>query len=200
MFCAKDTFLQLFPLPSNLSQNNLHSQKVRALMKSVNALKDQLSLQRAQAKEHRRSSLIGGLRDKVREQELVADILKWELQRKGRMSSEEVNTFVIKRTLGGPKRFRPKSREELQNEQIGLEKKMRKIIEKNKRLELQLAEGGGRKEGGENSNTMNQQFLPPPSPVPSTPPYAGSVNFGNVNANSDGLQGQVSELLDEVER
>jgi len=183
--------------------NNLHSQKVRALMKSVNALKDQLSLQRAQAKEHRRSSLIGGLRDKVRAQELVADVLKGELQTRGRMSAEEVNQFVIKRTLGGPKRFRPKSREELQNEQIGLEKKMRKLMEKNKKLELQIAEGGVDGKGGENSNTMNRrnhhgsnsQFPLPPSPVPSTPPYATG---GHANADS-GLQGQVSELLDEVE-
>ena len=187
----------------------MHSQKVRALMKSVNALKDQLSLQRAQAKEHRRSSLIGGLRDKVREQELVADVLKGELQNRGRMSAEEVNQFVIKRTLGGPKRFRPKSREELQNEQIGLEKKMRKLMEKNKRLELQVAEGGGesggkgRGGGSENSNTLNHrnpsssQFPPPPSPAPSTPPYA-ATRGGETNAGG-GLQGQVSELLDEVE-
>lgn len=184
----------------------MHSQKVRALMKSVNALKDQLSLQRAQAKEHRRSSLIGGLRDKVREQELVADVLKGELQNRGRMSAEEVNQFVIKRTLGGPKRFRPKSREELQNEQIGLEKKMRKLMEKNKRLELQVAEGGAGgkgRVGSENSNTLNRrnpsssQFPPPPSPTPSTPPYA-ATRGGDTSADV-GLQGQVSELLDEVE-
>ena len=37
---------------------NLHSQKVRALMKSINTLKDQLALMKAQNKEHRRSNLI----------------------------------------------------------------------------------------------------------------------------------------------
>ena len=56
--------------------NNLHAQKVRALMKSVNTLKDQLSLMKAQNKEHRRSSLIGGLRDKVREQEVRKETQK----------------------------------------------------------------------------------------------------------------------------
>ena len=189
-------------------QNNLHSQKVRALMKSVNSLKDQLSLQKAQAKEHRRSSLIGGLRDKVREQELVADVLKTELQVRGSMSADEVNQFVIKRTLGGPKRFRPKSREELQNEQIALEKKMRKVMEKNRSLQSMLARGGGKVGKGpgysqgsnsaQNQNKSNNSFgagagaFPvPPSPTPSTPPYS--------NVNTDALQAQISEQLDEVE-
>ena len=33
--------------------NNLHSQKVRALMKSINTLKDQVALMKAQSKDHR---------------------------------------------------------------------------------------------------------------------------------------------------
>ena len=84
--------------------SNLHSQKVRALMKSVNSLKGQIAVMKAQSKEHRRSSLITGLRDKVRESELVVDILKTELTGKTHMSTTEVNDFIVKRSLGGKKK------------------------------------------------------------------------------------------------
>jgi len=36
-----------------------------------------------------------------------------------------VNELIIKRTCGGPKRFRPKTREELQRDNAGLEKQVR---------------------------------------------------------------------------
>ncbi|GMI10838.1 hypothetical protein TrVE_jg615 [Triparma verrucosa] len=168
--------------------SNLHSQKVRALMKSVNSLKGQIAVMKAQSKEHRRSSLITGLRDKVRESELVVDILKTELTGKTHMSTTEVNDFIVKRSLGGPKRFRPKSREELQNELIDLEKKYRKVAEKNKTLSASKTAGSENYDGG---NKFRADDLPPPSPARSTPlpsPQGGAV-----------LQGQVSELLDEIE-
>ncbi|GMH80972.1 hypothetical protein TL16_g08777 [Triparma laevis f. inornata] len=165
--------------------SNLHSQKVRALMKSVNSLKSQISIMKAQSKEHRRSSLITGLRDKFRESELVVDILKTELTIKTGMGVSEVNEFIVKRSLGGPKRFRPKSREELQNELIEVEKKYRRVCEKNKLISA----------GGENLGRGNVKFkseIPPPSPAESSPVY-GREGGGEV------LQGQVSELLDEIE-
>ena len=96
-------------------------------MKSVNTLKDQITLLKSRSKEHRRSSLIGGLRDKLREQELVADVLKEELELRTQLSGMEVNEFVVKKTVGGPKRFRPKSREELQNEVIEGERRLKKV-------------------------------------------------------------------------
>ena len=54
----------------------------------------------------------------MREQELAVDVLKEALIEgpRGQLTQEAVNELVILRTLGGPKRFRPKTREELQNE------------------------------------------------------------------------------------
>lgn len=96
----------------------LHERKVAALMRSIDTLRDELARLKAQSKEHRRSQLIQSLREKLREQELAVDVLKEALLegQRGKLTEDQVNELVILRTLGGPKRFRPKSREELQNE------------------------------------------------------------------------------------
>jgi hypothetical protein len=44
----------------------------------------------AQSKDHRRSAMIQNMRVKLREQELVSDVLKQELQRTSGLSPEEV--------------------------------------------------------------------------------------------------------------
>ena len=141
---------------------------------------------KAQSKEHRRSSLITGLRDKFRESELVVDILKTELTIKTGMGVSEVNEFIVKRSLGGPKRFRPKSREELQNELIEVEKKYRRVCEKKK-----LSSAGEENLGGR-GNVKFQSEIPPPSRAGSRPVWGGG-------GGGEILQGQVSELLDEIE-
>ena len=96
----------------------LHERKVGALMKSISAQKEELAKLKAASREHRRSQLIQDLRNQVREQELAVDVLKEALVEgpRGQLTQEAVNELVILRTLGGPKRFRPKTREELQNE------------------------------------------------------------------------------------
>ena len=96
----------------------LHERKVGALMKSIAAQKEELSKLKAASREHRRSQLIQDLRHQVREQELAVDVLKEVITEgpRGQLTPEAVNELVILRTLGGPKRFRPKTREELQNE------------------------------------------------------------------------------------
>jgi myosin heavy subunit len=53
----------------------------------------------------------------------VSDVLKQELARKAAMSGEDVNDFVIRKTISGPKRFRPLTREELENQISEFEKK-----------------------------------------------------------------------------
>ncbi|TYZ65760.1 hypothetical protein PybrP1_007590 [[Pythium] brassicae (nom. inval.)] len=110
---------------------SVHEQKVRALMKSINQLQEQLQALRAQDKEHRRSALIQGLRQSLREQELVADVLKQTLAEKlpeFRASRALVNAFVAQKCVGGPLRFRPKTREELESELEQLDTKYRKAL------------------------------------------------------------------------
>lgn len=93
----------------------LYDRKVGALLKSIGGLREEVKRVKAESKEHRRSQLIQSLRDKLREQELAVDVLKEALVERA-MSEAQVNELVLLRTLGGPKRFRPKTREELQNE------------------------------------------------------------------------------------
>jgi hypothetical protein len=51
-------------------------------------------------------------------------VVKEELTRKSESTLEEVNELIIRKTLGGPKRFRPLTREELENKIFDLEKKV----------------------------------------------------------------------------
>lgn len=110
---------------------SIHEQKVRALMKSINQLQEQVQSLKTQDKEHRRSALIQNIRKSMREQELVIDVLKQTLQEKlpeFKDSKALVNDFVIKKSVGGPLRFRPKTREELENEMDQLNEKYKKVL------------------------------------------------------------------------
>ena len=92
-----------------------HVIKERALMQSVKALQLANNQLRREAKEHRRSRLIKRLAEQVKQQELVVDVLKQRVCEGGSaMKMSQVNDFLIKKTIGGPKRFRPQSREELE--------------------------------------------------------------------------------------
>lgn len=105
----------------------IQGQKIKSLMKSIHALKQELQHVRASDKEHKRSALIQSLRKNQREQELVIDVLKESLRLRVdefQNSSALVNEFVIKKTVGGPKRFRPKTREEMELEIQTLMKKL----------------------------------------------------------------------------
>ncbi|CAM9355445.1 unnamed protein product, partial [Laminaria digitata] len=112
-------------------------------MRSIAELKKKLVLANAQGKDHRRSAMIRAMRTRLREQELVVDVVKEELGRKAGMGKEETNDWVIRKTVGGPLRFRPKTREELQNELYQLEKKHRQALNrlKARRCDNALEEG-----------------------------------------------------------
>ena len=118
--------------------------KVRALQKSLKTLQDQVQYFKSSSKEHRRSALIQQLRVAVKEQEEVVDVLKQRLVDMGEVRTTihrppttdhpqcpppttdhppptahpqpnmAVNELIIKKTCAGPKRFRPRTREELQ--------------------------------------------------------------------------------------
>ncbi|EQC32431.1 hypothetical protein, variant [Saprolegnia diclina VS20] len=112
--------------------NNIHSQKVRSLMKSIHQLQEQVGVMKAQDNEHRRSALIQSLRKKQREQDLLIDVLKEALATKAPEFQDSlplVNEFVLKKTLSGPKRFRPKTREELELEFLDLDKKYKRAVQ-----------------------------------------------------------------------
>ncbi|KAG6613670.1 Lysosomal thioesterase PPT2-B [Phytophthora cinnamomi] len=102
-------------------------------MRSINQLQEQLQGLKAQEKEHRRSALIQDLRTQQREQELLIDVLKQALQEKApefQDSRALVNDFVLKKAVGAPLRFRPKTREELENELQAIGQNFQRTVEK----------------------------------------------------------------------
>ncbi|RLN97361.1 hypothetical protein BBJ28_00013922 [Nothophytophthora sp. Chile5] len=111
----------------------VHEQKVRALMRSIGQLQEQLLALKTQEKEHRRSALIQDLRTQQREQELLIDVLKQTLQEKVAEFQDSralVNDFVLKKAVGAPLRFRPKTREELENELQTLGQTFQRTVER----------------------------------------------------------------------
>ena len=105
---------------------NLNTKKVKYLMVSIDTKDKEIAKLKVLGKDNRRTQMIQALRNKLREQELVTDVIKQELSQKADLSTDEVNGLIIRKTLGGPKRFRPLTREELENQITDLEKKMAK--------------------------------------------------------------------------
>jgi len=91
----------------------LQQQKTRALMKSIDSLRKQVDQLKSENKDTYQAKLVQVLKKEKRELELVSDYLKEELRKEKGISADEIDQQVIKQTLGGPKRFRPKTREEL---------------------------------------------------------------------------------------
>ena len=106
---------------------NLQNKKIKSLMTSIDNLQREVSKHKVLGKDNRRSQMIQVLKKKVRDLELVCDVLKEELCSKQNMSRDQVNEFVIKKTISGPKRFRPLTREELETQIADLEKKVKRL-------------------------------------------------------------------------
>ena len=122
-----------------IALQNLHSQKVRALMKSIEKYKIEVKKLSSQNRESSRSRQIQGLQNQLRGAELVADVLKEKLTTSNTpMSPEDVNNMVITKTLGGPKRFRPQTREELQNQVQDLELKYKRAFANGEKTKQRL--------------------------------------------------------------
>ena len=122
-----------------IALQNLHGQKVRALMISIEKYKVEVKNLSSKNRESSRSRQIQGLQSQLRGAELVADVLKETLTTANEpMSPQDVNDLVIRKTLGGPKRFRPKTREELQNQVNDLELKYKRAFAKAEKTKMML--------------------------------------------------------------
>eukprot|EP00903_Cladosiphon_okamuranus_P009871 g9377.t1 len=177
----------------------LHDQKVRTLMRSIAELKKKLALATAQGKDHRRSALIRAMRTRLREQELVVDVVKEELGNKTGMGKEETNDWVIRKTVGGPLRFRPKTREELQNELYRLEKQHRQALNK-----LKVRSRAGRGDGVDVERGNAEEHPPAQLEAQADAAPEDTVNEGanpkqeQQAGGTEGLMG-LSEALEEVD-
>jgi hypothetical protein len=103
----------------------LHAKKIKSLMTSIDAQQKEIGKLKVLSKDNRRTQMIQSLKKKLKDQEYVSDVLKEELSKKAELSKEEVNDYVIRKTISGPKRYRPLTREELELQIIELEKKVK---------------------------------------------------------------------------
>ena len=108
-----------------VQMEKLFRKKSRALQKSIEKYREEVKQLQAAGTKSARSKQIQGLKSRLRECELKVDVLKEELANtkdfKHKYETLEergmaVNELLISKTIGGPKRFRPKTREELVKE------------------------------------------------------------------------------------
>lgn len=126
----------------------LQAKKLKSLMASLENKEKEIAKLKVLGKDNRRTQMIQALRSKIRDQELITDVVKEELARKTEMSTEEVNDYIIRKTLSGPKRFRPLSREELENKVAELDKKL-----------TRASSGGGGALGKDRSISDNKSVM-----------------------------------------
>ena len=108
---------------------SLHAKKLKSLMTTIDSKDKEIARLTVFTKDHHRGKMIDILKNKIKEQEYVNDIVKEELIKANPdLKVKEINELIIRKTVdAGPKRFRPLSREELENKIIDLEKKVLKI-------------------------------------------------------------------------
>ena len=101
---------------------NLHSRKVKALMQTINSLRLKAERAKQQATTAGRGRRVQSQLRKIKQLELCVEYLKEQLASASNSTMRQVNEKLMKKTTGGMKRFRPKSREELQNELLDTER------------------------------------------------------------------------------
>ena len=92
---------------------SLHGKKIKQLMLSIESKEKEIAKLKVLSKDSRRTQMIQALRNKIKDMELTMDVMKEEIGKAREIgrSPQEVNDFVIRKTVGGPKRFRPLTRE-----------------------------------------------------------------------------------------
>ena len=184
----------------------LHGKKIKQLMISIDSKEKEIAKLKVLSKDSRRSQMIQALRGKIKDMETIQDIVKEEFAKKAQMTVEDVNDFIIRKTTGGPKRFRPLTREEMENKIIELEKRAnsgsraksagnvdggRSVTSQarsiqNTRDALTNIRNGPNTNQAENSNSKSATSL-----------LSRESSTGNNNKKDDGLS-KVAQLMSEI--
>lgn len=167
---------------------NLQTKKLKSLMSSIDAKDKEIAKLKILGKDNRRAQMIQELRKKIRTHETINDIIKEELQKRTETTIEDVNNLIIRKTLAGPKRFRPLSREELENKIIDLEKKMNKKVAGGATTAVGSAQPG---------NSYNSDAKAESSAQPKR--SSNSNNDGNVQGDKVDDVGKFITLVEEMD-
>eukprot|EP01138_Halocafeteria_seosinensis_P003819 gb/GECG01003905.1/.p1 GENE.gb/GECG01003905.1/~~gb/GECG01003905.1/.p1 ORF type:complete len:401 (+),score=84.92 gb/GECG01003905.1/:1-1203(+) len=112
----------------------MHQQKERALMKSVNHLKQKVAFLQAAQREDKRSRYIQKLTKELRNQQKTNEILRRNLTTMTEMTSEQIDDMLLRKGIGAPKRFATETSEEDQEMLAELKQRCTELEEHNKLL------------------------------------------------------------------
>lgn len=189
---------------------NLQLKKVKQLMASLDAKDREIAKLKILGKDNRRTQMIQALKNKIRDLELINDFIKEEYSRKEEMTMEEVNKIIMRKTLSGPKRFRPLTREELENKIYELEKKANKkaVSSENNYTQEQEQKMKGESDGQSktsrqrNTDDLKTNFAEP-LPTTTTDQLDAFALFDEVQslkANLNAKDNTMNNLKDEIVR
>jgi hypothetical protein len=116
----------------------LYAARTRQLLAALHRTQEENTALRAANQSNAKAQYISALQGHAHERELVIDVLKSSLATATGRTVAEVDQLILKKTTGGPKRFRPKSREELGLEISELENKLSDSARALTRLESAL--------------------------------------------------------------
>jgi len=117
-----DTVVDVSRQMDDLKQ--LYAVRTRQLLAALHRSQEENSALRSANASNAKAQYISALQGHAHERELVIDVLKSALASATSRTVAEVDVLILKKTTGGPKRFRPKSREELGLEISELESKL----------------------------------------------------------------------------
>lgn len=112
---------------------NLQAKKFKSMFASIDAKDKEIAKLKLLSQDNRRTQMIQALKNKIRDMELVIDVTKAIVLKKPEnvVNMESLNELIMKKTISGPKRFRPLTREELENKIFELEKALTKATNNN---------------------------------------------------------------------
>ena len=110
----------------------LNAKKVAKLMAQIDLNQNELTDMKMEGKDNVRTRIIQGLKKKIVYRDTVLDYLKSEIiklsaETEKPITPVDIDDVVMRRTVGGPKRFRPVERTKIETKITELEKKIKGI-------------------------------------------------------------------------
>ena len=164
-------------------------------MTSIDGLTKEVTRLKVLGKDSRRAQMVQALRNKMREYDLVVDVLKEELVKTGGLDIDEVTDLILRKTTGGPKRFRPLTREELERKIVEMERKAKKDAAI---IASSVRSGGGGEGGTSSSGKANKVKRDPSAPGGLTLNLKGLSGSGQSDTDTSAKLAMVTEEVKQL--
>lgn len=110
----------------------LNAKKVAKLMAQIDLNQSEITDMKVEGKDNVRTRIIQGLKKKISYHDKVLDYLKEQMvhaaaEAEDPMNAADIDDIVMRKTIGGPKRFRPVGRVEIEKKISDLEKKIKGV-------------------------------------------------------------------------